>query len=194
MLTITRLTPTRHAQFAALLTAVFALPAAAGAQLRDPVEITASRVVKANALSDKAASMYSTPAKYKYAATLHVRAASLRAPGDPRGYEDLNMAGHLYYAAGAIWNAREAMERAAEHAVARGDVVAAAKSYVDAGYLAIEERRTDRVPALALKAELLARSPLITDEQRASIMNRVGYSQVVAMLPRTTAPRSTTPR
>ena len=180
----------RHARALALLaTAALALPAALGAQLRDPVTVTAARAAEADALSAQAIALYSTPSKYKRAATLHVRAANRRAPGDPKGYEDLNMAGHLYYAAGAVWDAREAMERAAEHAAARGDVVAAAKCYVDAGYLAIEERRTDRVPALALKAELLAKSPLITDEQRATIMNRVGYSQVVAMIPRSTPTR-----
>src|SRR5688572_24674006 len=97
MLTITRLTPTRHAQLAALVTAALALPAAAAAQLRDPVRVTASRVAEANALSDKAATFYSTPSKYKYAATLHVRAANRRTPSDPRAYEDLNMAGHLFY-------------------------------------------------------------------------------------------------
>ena len=179
---------TRRLSLAAAIAGVavsLALPATASAQMRlDPVRVTASRVAEANALSDKALSFYSTPSKYKYAATLHLRAASLRAPSDAKGYEDLNMAAHLFRAAGAVWNAREAMEKAAAHAAARGDVVAAAKSYVDAGFLAIEERRTDRVPALAMKAELLAKSPLISDEQRASIMNRVGYSEVVAMIPR----------
>jgi len=167
-------TALRLARLSALVAPLTFLAPAAGAQLRDPVQITASRLAQANALSDRAASLYGSAKKFKQAATLHVRAADLRAPGDARGYEDLNMAGHLYRAAGDAGRAREAMERAAEQAAARGDVFAAAKSYVDAGYLAIEERRSDRVPALALKAELLAGSPLLSDEQRAAIMGRIG--------------------
>jgi hypothetical protein len=181
-------TVTRRLSIAAAVAGVaatLALPATASAQMRlEPVRVTAARWAEANALTEKAVSLYSTPKKYKYAASLHMRAANLRAPGDSAGFMDLSMAGHLYRAAGDLLSARAAMERAAEHAAARGDVYNAAKAYVDAGFLAIEEHRSDRVPALALKAELLAKSPLLSDEQRASIMGRVGYSQVVATIQR----------
>jgi len=182
----TRITTLRRVRLATLAAAVaVAAPGAVDAQVRlERVRITAAHPAEADALTKQAVALHGRPGEYRRAATLHVRAANLRAPGDPKGYYDLNTAAHLYRAAGNVWRAREVMERAAEHAAARGDVVAAATSYVDAGYLAIEARRTDGVPALALKAELLAESPLISEEQRSSIRRRVGYSQVVAMAPR----------
>jgi hypothetical protein len=182
----TRITALRSVRFATLAAAVaLTAPATASAQVRlERVRITAAHSAEADALTKQAVALHGRPGEYRRAATLHMRAAHQRVPGDPKAYYDLNTAAHLYRAAGNVWRAREVMERAAEHAAARGDVVAAATSFVDAGYLAIEARNTDRVPALALKAELLAESPLISDEQRAMIMRRVGYEQVVAMIPR----------
>ena len=169
----------------AVLAASLALPSDGAAQARlEPVRVTAARSAEANELGARAESLYSTPTQWRHAASLHMRAANLRSVGDERGFHDLAMAAHLYRAAGDVGRARDAMQRAAEHAAERGDVFTAATSYVDAGLLALEERRDDRVPALALKAELLAKSPLLSSEQRAGIMNRIGYSQVVATIQR----------
>jgi hypothetical protein len=178
----TRIRQVRSATFAAAVT--LAVPGAISAQTPlETVKITAARSAEANALSEKAASLYSTSRKFKDAARLHMRAADLRAPGDAKGFDDLSMAAHLYWAAGDVSRAQESMERAAEHAAARGDIVAAARSYVDAGLLAIEDRHTDRVPELARKAELLASSPLLTEGQRAEIMRRVGSPKVAVGSP-----------
>ena len=169
---------------AAVLAAALALPSTGAAQARlEPVRVIA-RAAEASALAAQAESLYGTPKKWRKAAGLHLRAAELRPVGDGSAIRDLSMAAHLYRAAGAEGRARTAMERAADQAAERGDVYTAATAYVDAGFLALEARRTDQVPALARKAVLLAKSPLLTSEQRARIMSRVGYEQVVATIQR----------
>jgi len=185
MLHLRRPFPIRQARFAALAAAVaLAAPGATSAQVPlERVNVTAARSAEADALSDKAAALYGSPRKFKDAARLHLRAADLRAADDARAYDDLNMAARLYWSAGDVSRAHEVMVRAAEQAAARGDVVAAATSYVDAGFLAIDERRTDLVPELALKARLLASSPLLTEGQRAEIMRRVGSPKVAVGSP-----------
>lgn len=168
----------------ATLAAALAFPSEGVTQARlEPVRVIA-RAAEASALAAQAESLYSTPRKWRKAASLHLRAAELRPIGDGSAVRDLSMAAHLYRAAGAEGRARAAMERAADQAAKRGDIFTAATAYVDAGFLALEARREDKVPALARKAELLAKSPLLTSEQRARIMSRVGYTQVVATIQR----------
>jgi hypothetical protein len=143
------------------------------------VRVTAKQTGEANDLERRAQALYGAPREWREAAFLQERAASLRGAGDTQAFEDLRMAAHIYRAAGDLGRARSAMERAGAHAAARGDVVNAANSYVDAGLLALEQKRDDKVKGLALKAELLANSPMLDELQRATIMNRIGYSQLV---------------
>ena len=147
-----------------------------------PVRVTVDQGVEADALDRQAAERYGTPREWRTAARLHERAAALRGPADASASESLEMAAHLYRAAGDLGKARSAMERAASHAAARGDVVTAANAYVDAGLLALENGRDDQVATLARKAETIAYSPLLSELQRATIMNRVGYSQLLAVV------------
>jgi len=158
-------------------------PAAVHAQgVLAPVRVTVGRGLEADELDRQAAERYGMPREWRTAARLHERAAGLRGPADARASESLEMAAHLYRAAGDPGKARAAMERSASHAAGRGDVVAAANAYVDAGLLALENGREDQVAALARKAETIAYSPLLSELQRATIMNRVGYSQLLAVM------------
>ena len=157
------------------------VPAALHAQRAlAPIRVTGERLAEADRLDSLAEALHSTPRQWREAARLHERAAGLRSAADPRGVAGFRMAAHLYRAAGDLGRARSAMERAGELAASRGDVVTAANTYVDAGLLALENRRDDQVDAMARKAEAMAYSPLLSELQRATIMNRVGYSQLLA--------------
>jgi len=145
-----------------------------------PVRVTVT--AQADDLDRQAEELYGKPSLWRRAAYMHERAASMRAATDPQAYAGYRMAAHLYHAAGSLSEARAAMERAAVQASARGDVVGAANSYVDAGLVALEARQDDRVREFAVKAEALAGSPLLSAEQRRAILERVGYRQLSAAI------------
>jgi hypothetical protein len=166
----------------AALLAVVASPAALRAQSTlSPVTVTASQAAEANSLDERAVALYSSPKKWRKAAWLHEEAADRRSISDPRAHQSLIMAGHIYYAAGANGLAFEAMARGAERAAQIGDVVTAANAYVDAGLMAAEASRGDEIADMARRAVALANSPLLNDEERATIVKRVGYSEVAAL-------------
>ncbi|MEJ7810205.1 MAG: hypothetical protein WKG32_07265 [Gemmatimonadaceae bacterium] len=170
-----------------LLTAAFvaaaAAPVAASAQATlDSVYVRATSA-RADELDQKAQALYAAPKKWRQAAYLHQLAAGMRADDDPRMVHSLSMAANLLYYVGDVGAARGTMERAARAAEAQGDVMKAAAAYVDAGYLAIAQHGDDRAMVLARKAQTLASSPLLNAEQRTTITRRLGYAQLVAMLP-----------
>jgi hypothetical protein len=172
----------RIALAAATLSVAVAVPAAARAQSTlAPITVTASQAAEANALDERALRFYGTPKKWRKAAWMHEQAAELRALSDPKAYRSWVMAAHIYYAARANGLAYEAMAKAAERAAALGDVVNAANAYVDAGLMAAEAGRGEEIPEIARRAVALSNSPMLSDEQRASIVKRIGYSEVAAL-------------
>ena len=154
---------------AGVLLATLGLPAAAPAQYRLPVLIAS---VQADSLHDAAAAMVRAH-RWRDAASLHRRSAELRAADDPLGFRCLTEAAALAYATGDRSRARTDMGDAAGHALARGDLRAAALAYVDAAWIAQEQKNPGRVRELGHRAEMLADSPLLGPSDRAAILRRI---------------------
>ena len=65
------------------------------------------------------------------------------------------------------------MGAAAGHALARGDLREAALAYLDAAWIAQEQRNPRKVWELGHRAEMLADSPLLGAKDRAAILGRI---------------------
>ena len=65
------------------------------------------------------------------------------------------------------------MARAADHALARGDLRNAALAYLDAAWIAQEQRNHRQVYELGHRAEMLAESPLLASSDREAILQRI---------------------
>ncbi len=103
------------------------------------------------------------------AARLRERAAELRAPGDPLGVSDLVIAASARFYSGEPTRARELYVRAAERALADGDITVAANSFLLAALVANEQRDPVTL-VLKARAERLTASPLLTEAQRRHIL------------------------
>jgi hypothetical protein len=108
------------------------------------------------------------------AARLHRKAAELRGVGDSLAVRCLFEAGYLFYGTMDLEESRAALLLGADRAAEIGDVVRAARGYLDAASVSRELNDGATQRTLMTKARLLARSPLITDEQRAEILRRLG--------------------
>ena len=154
---------------AGVLLAIFGMPEAAPAQYRLPTLVSA---VQADSLHDAAAALVAAH-RLRDAARLHRRSAELRAPDDPLGFRCLSEAGALAYFAGDRTGARGDMAEAAAQALARGDLRAAALAYLDAAWIAQEQKNPRQVWELGHRAEMLADSPLLNASDRAAILQRI---------------------
>jgi hypothetical protein len=154
---------------AGVLLATAGLPGAAPAQYRLPTLVSS---VEADSLHDAAAALVAAN-RLRDAARLHRRAAALRAPEDPLGFRCLIDAGALAYHAGDRSAARGDMAKAAAHALARGDLRAAALAYLDGAWIAQEQENRRQVWELGHRAEMLADSPLLAAADRAAILQRI---------------------
>ena len=164
--------PTRTSRLAAagVLLATLGLPAAAQAQYRLPTLVSS---VKADSLHSAAVELAMTTKRWGDAARLHRRAAELRAADDVNGFRCLSYAGALAYASGDRSRARNDMAAAARHALARGDLRAAALAYLDAAWIAQEQKNPRQVWEWGHRAELLADSPFLGSADRAVILRRI---------------------
>lgn len=158
----------RHA-IAGVLLATLGLPGAAPAQYRLPALVSS---VKADSLHQAAVELV-TARRWRDAARLHRRSAELRAADDPLGFRCLTEAAALTYASGDRSGARADMAEAAGHALARGDLRAAALAYLDAAWIAQEQKNARQVWELGHRAEMLAASPLLGPYDRAAILRRI---------------------
>ncbi|MGZ8377398.1 MAG: hypothetical protein ACXW0Z_09160 [Gemmatirosa sp.] len=150
------------------LLSTLALPAAVGAQQpRDPIQVLA-RSNEADRLDSLAVVYEESNSRRLWgkAAALREKAAGMRAPSDPRAFKDLEIAALVQHALEQRPAALALMERAADGALARGDVFNAASAYVNVAFLAHELRDVDRVRLYAEKSALLATSPLLSAPQR----------------------------
>ncbi len=147
---------------AVAIVAAGVLPQRGHAQLSKSAPAASSRAL---VLETRATQASSLPA----AAQLREQAAELRGPGDPKGVSDLLIAASARYFSGNRTYARVLYVRAAERALADGDVEVAARSFMLAALVANQQHD---VVALELKArgERLAGSPLLTDAQRHQIL------------------------
>jgi hypothetical protein len=154
---------------AVVLLATVGLPGAASAQYRLPTIVSS---IQADSLHEAAAALV-TEHRWRDAARLHRRSAELRSADDPQGFHCLSEAAALAYATRDRSAARADMARAAEHALARGDLRAAALAYLDGAWIAQEQKNPGQVWELGHRAEMLAASPLLGSADRAAILRRI---------------------
>ena len=160
-----------------MLLAVAAAPVAASAQQKlPPVRVTAT-LAHAEALMLRAESLSTQLSHFKQAAELYEQSAEMRTASDPRAVSCLRSAATLRYNSGNKRKGLGLMEKAADRAIRLGDVVSAANAYIDAAVIASELRQGDRARDLGERAVLLAKSPLLSEEQRGALMYRMnGWS------------------
>jgi hypothetical protein len=162
-------TLTLHTSIALVLLATVALPGAGSAQYRLPTIVSAD---KADSLHNSAVQFAQT-GRWHEAARLYRQSAEFRAVEDPIGFQCLTDAAAVAYAAGDRSAARSDMAHAAERALARGDIKSAAMAYLDAAWIAQEQKKPDRVWEWGHRAELLADSPLLSETDRSAIQRRI---------------------
>jgi hypothetical protein len=167
-----------RAATAMVLLAAVGLPTIAAAQYRLPTIVS---TVKAESLH-AAAVQVAADGRWRDAARLYRRSAEFRAAEDPLGYRCLTDAAALAYAAGDRSAARQDMARAAEHALGRGDLKAAALAYLDAAWIAQEQQKPRQVWELGHRAEILAASPLLSESDRGAILQRIERAPVAMRL------------
>ena len=152
-----------------VLLATLGLPAAASAQYQLPT-ITSS--ARADSLHEAAVALVAAH-RWGDAARLHRRSAQLRDADDPLGFRCLKEAAALAYAVGDRAGARADMAAAAAQALTRGDLREAALAYLDAAWIAQEQKNPRQVWELGHRAEMLADSPLLGAADRAAILRRI---------------------
>jgi tetratricopeptide (TPR) repeat protein len=128
---------------------------------------------RAAQLKERAEELYTQPKQWKKAARLLAQSAALREASDPEVYECLISAGRIQAAIGEFGAARESIEKAAEHAMARGAIVEAANAYIDAAHLSVELKDAARARDLVDRARLLTESPLLSLQQRTVLIRRI---------------------
>lgn len=143
---------TRRVSVASMLLASLGLPAAAAAQYQLPTLTTSAR---ADSLHDAAVALVAAH-RWRDAARLHRRSAQLRDADDPLGFRCLNEAAALAYATGDRSAARADLAAAAAQALARGELRSAALAYLDAAWIAQEQKNPRQVWELGHRAEMLA--------------------------------------
>jgi hypothetical protein len=154
---------------AGALLAMVGLPESAPAQYRLPTIVSSFR---ADSLHEAAAELVAGH-RPRDAARLHRRSAELRTPEDPLGFRCLNEAAALAWFAGDRTAARADLAKAAEQALARGDLRSAALAYLDAAWIAQEQKNPRQVWELGHRAEMLADSPLLATSDRVAILQRI---------------------
>jgi hypothetical protein len=160
---------------AGVLAATLGLPAVATAQYQLPSLVSS---VKADSLHEAAVALRSAH-RYGEAARLHRRSATLRSADDPLGFRCLTEAAALAYASHDWSAARNDMADAAAQALARGDLRSAALAYLDAAWIAQEQKNPRQVWELGHRAEMLADSPLLSASDRATILRRISRPELV---------------
>jgi len=166
----------RHAFFVAAALTSAAVPlsrALAQQNAPPPANASVSDPDRAAELRAKAESLMMDRSHYREAADLLRQAAALTLVEDGSRSDDLRLAANLLFYAGAIGNAQSMMVEAADAALARGDILVAANSLVDAGWIANQRHGAADARVLAFRALHLAASPLLSDDQRDTIRKRV---------------------
>lgn len=128
---------------------------------------------KAEQLRDKAEALFSQPKQWKKAVRLLEQSAELRAADDAEAYDCLMYAGRLRAAIGDLKGARVNLEKAAAHALARGEIVDAANAFIDAAHAAAALKDSRGARDLVKRASLLTQSPLLSMQQRSHLQARI---------------------
>lgn len=128
---------------------------------------------KAGQLRAEAEALFSQPKQWKKAARLLEQSAALRDAGDAEAYDCLIYAGRIRAALGDLQGARLALEKAAAHALARGEIVDAANAFIDAAHAAAALKDARGARDLVERATLLTQSPLLSLHQRNLLQSRI---------------------
>jgi tetratricopeptide (TPR) repeat protein len=112
-------------------------------------------------------------ADWTKAARLHMESASLRGCSDPEVFPSLYKAGKVFHQDGKLREAEDAFKKAASHALHTGDVMNAADAYIALAWLAQKKGQAEVQHTYLAKAQDLSCSPLLSDEQVASIRERI---------------------
>ncbi len=131
---------------------------------------------RAAALRARAADLARDRKHFRQAAGLFERAAALTPVEDAARAHDLYLAANLFWDVGSPEEAQAEMAQSADAALERGDVEAAADAFVSAAWVAAKRGQAEDARAYALRALHLAASPLISDELRDRIRQRVVVS------------------
>jgi hypothetical protein len=158
-----------HLSVAGVLLATAGLPAIASAQYQLPTVVSTA---KADSLHEAALAMV-TAHRWGDAARLHRRSAQLRGAEDPLGFRCLSEAAALAYATGDRSGARNDKAAAAGQALSRGELREAAMAYLDAAWIAQEQKNPRQVWEYGHRAEMLADSPLLGLSDRSAILKRI---------------------
>ena len=163
---------------AAAVAVIGATMPASAMQNNDVVTVSATtppnrNLDKARELRAQAEALFSQPRQWRKAVRLLEESARLRDASDPDAYMCLLYAGRIEAALGDLSGARENLEKAAAHAMARGSLVEAAHAYIDAAHVAADAKQVDIAKTLIQRATLLAQSPLLTAEQKAGLSARL---------------------
>lgn len=168
------------------LLAMTIMPSTSGAQQQlSPVEIASARSetenARADAFEEYARTLYSTPSRFLEAAQLHQRAAVIRG-NDARAVASFRSAAWAYSASRNNGLATKMMVKAGEQAASAGMIEESANSYIDAALLAVADNREDKVPTLLSRMHTVLSAPLLPEERRAQILQRVRQDTRVAHL------------
>lgn len=130
---------------------------------------------RAGALVEEAEALTLERETFDRAADRYREAADLY--GDLNAVEPLRMAARLAYYTGDHSRAYRDFVEAGETALAFGDVVRAASSFLDAAWIAREKDQSAQAVALLSRAEKLAQSPLIATADRRALTGRIAEQQ-----------------
>ena len=100
-------------------------------------------------------------------------AAELRPAGDPAAVRDLIQAARYSFYSGKRDRALRDFTMAAETALRFGDIVAAAESFLDAAWVAMQVHDGTAALRYADRARELSASPLVRESDRARLMSRL---------------------
>ena len=164
-----------------VLVSTFAILTVAATQAFGQVNPGLADQILEQALSAEEVASNSEGASSKFeAAQLHEESARLRAMDDPKAVSSLRAAG-LYLAYDRPARAAELLVEAAERALAIGDIVTSATSYIDAASVLTGTRyRTTTLEDIGKarswmsQAATLATLPEVSDAERERILRRVG--------------------
>lgn len=158
----------------ALVTALIAIAGFASAgQAQTTVTSGSGAAARADALHERAAGLFETPARYREAARLLREAASLREEIDDRGTAELLLAGRLSYYARDWSTAQRTFMTGGTRALENGQLYLAANAYVDAAFSALERRDQGDAFAFVGRAERLTSSDHLEHTEREKILGRI---------------------
>ena len=131
------------------------------------------RLSRADSLHEEALRAQEDVENWERAGALFMEEGDLRAADDPGAVDVMIVAANLFHAAGLTMRATEALSVAGSRAEASGDLMRAARAYLDAAHVAHLKGQDAAARSFVEKAEGLAESPLLSDEARSQILRRI---------------------